>query len=378
MLKKAKYRFKILQDKKLLNYHKHIHSKKVTFRNSIIVGITVLALHSISMHYIEGLSWSDSIWLTSTTATTVGFGDLAPQTLYGRLITIFLLYGIGIYIITRVASVYFEYRKEKLNKIRKGEWHLLLENHIAFLNVPKENYTSYFEQIAVQIEHSNSKIEYSKLAIITDNIGDEGSDDNFMNSRLHKHNFIHINTSIHSNSLIKRASLDKAKMIIIMATENSKQCDSITFDTIDRLRSSGIKAIIIAEVVKNHNRERIMRIGANSTIRPIRVYPELMARAITSPGAEQVMEEFFDSEGDELIRIKVSASEYWKDLVSVFIQQDIGLLVSYIDDEGDARTGIHPDTKVTADSFLVVTRENNFKTNKELQKLVDNGIKNRK
>jgi voltage-gated potassium channel len=167
-------------------------------------------------------------------------------------------------------------------------------------------------------------------------------------------------------------------MIIIMATENSKQCDSITFDTIDRLRSSGIKAIIIAEVVKNHNRERIMRIGANSTIRPIRVYPELMARAITSPGAEQVMEEFFDSEGDELIRIKVSASEYWKDLVSVFIQQDIGLLVSYIDDEGDARTGIHPDTKVTADSFLVVTRENNFKTNKELQKLVDNGIKNRK
>lgn len=48
-------------------------------------------------HRVEGLSWVDSIYLTVMTLTTVGYGDVSPQTAGGRLFTVFyVLLGIGL------------------------------------------------------------------------------------------------------------------------------------------------------------------------------------------------------------------------------------------------------------------------------------------
>lgn len=46
---------------------------------------------------VEDLSWVDSLYLTVMTLTTVGYGDVSPQTSGGRLFTVFyVLLGIGL------------------------------------------------------------------------------------------------------------------------------------------------------------------------------------------------------------------------------------------------------------------------------------------
>lgn len=65
-------------------------------------GITALALFTVLYgtvfyHIVEGFSWVDSVYFAVITLTTVGYGDLAPQTNIGKLFTVYyVLNGLGI------------------------------------------------------------------------------------------------------------------------------------------------------------------------------------------------------------------------------------------------------------------------------------------
>ena len=58
--------------------------------------LTLLAVGTISFRYLEGLGWWESLYFTAATLTTVGYGDIVPQTVAGqRFTTVFILVGVG-------------------------------------------------------------------------------------------------------------------------------------------------------------------------------------------------------------------------------------------------------------------------------------------
>jgi voltage-gated potassium channel len=59
--------------------------------------IIVLLGGTVFYHFVEDLSWLNSIYLCVMTLATVGYGDFAPQTAAGKIFTIiYVLVGIGI------------------------------------------------------------------------------------------------------------------------------------------------------------------------------------------------------------------------------------------------------------------------------------------
>ena len=94
------------------------------------------------------------------------------------------------------------------------------------------------------------------------------------------------------------------------------------FDTTHRLMQhvDRSRTHVVVECVNDANRQRLRDLGAHSVIRPIRAYPELIVRAIVSPGVETMMENLFTHHGDHSQRYDLPVDGLrWADLVAGLI-----------------------------------------------------------
>jgi voltage-gated potassium channel Kch len=68
-----------------------------TFRALAAVSVAVIIIGVITMMYLEGWSAVDSLYFSVVSLTTVGYGDLTPTTVGGKLFVVgYLIVGIGI------------------------------------------------------------------------------------------------------------------------------------------------------------------------------------------------------------------------------------------------------------------------------------------
>ena len=65
-----------------------------------------IAVGALVFHQLEGWSILDSLYVTAQTVTTVGYGDLTPQTKAGRsFATVFMVFGVGIVLYALTTTV---------------------------------------------------------------------------------------------------------------------------------------------------------------------------------------------------------------------------------------------------------------------------------
>ena len=81
---------------------------------------------AIAISYIDNMDIGDAFWWSFVTTTTVGYGDIAPQSFGGRIVAVFLmLIGIGfLSTLTSTISTFFingnetsSYRNETIDQI---------------------------------------------------------------------------------------------------------------------------------------------------------------------------------------------------------------------------------------------------------------------
>jgi ABC-type microcin C transport system permease subunit YejB len=67
------------------------------FRILLVIVIVTLAIGTTVYHYVEHLAWIDAYYFSVVTLATVGYGDFAPHTAFGKLFTTFYIFvGVGI------------------------------------------------------------------------------------------------------------------------------------------------------------------------------------------------------------------------------------------------------------------------------------------
>ncbi|KAJ9685945.1 hypothetical protein PVL29_015027 [Vitis rotundifolia] len=87
---------------------------------ALVVVIFCIAVGTIGIHFLEGLTWVNSVYLSVTSVTTVGYGDYAFQTLAGRCFAIIWLL-VSTLAVARAFLYLTELRIDKRNR-RIAKW----------------------------------------------------------------------------------------------------------------------------------------------------------------------------------------------------------------------------------------------------------------
>lgn len=81
--------------------------------DAAVLLVLVMLVHIGAMMWFETLSFLDAFWLNFTTITTVGYGDLSATTPGARLVTVVLMYSLGIFLLANLAGCWVDHRAER-------------------------------------------------------------------------------------------------------------------------------------------------------------------------------------------------------------------------------------------------------------------------
>jgi len=317
--------------------------------------LLMVVLHVVAMMGFESLTLWQTIWLTLTTITTVGYGDLSAQTVAGQISTMVLIFMAAITLVTFLIRDYVDYRLAKHESIRTGNWNWNMEQHILIINAPKYNGEQFFERLVTQIRMDE---DYKKTPILL--LNNEFSQG--LPPQLKDLDVKHVTGSGNNEQDLRNAQAEHAKHIFVLARdEYHSDSDSITFDIADRLSRNQLAHITLVECVDDLNRERIQELGIKSILRPIRSYPEMLVRAMDAPGSEVVIEDMFTRSNDHPERYSIwLEGERWADVVNAMVQAGVGTPMAYMNKEGEITVHPNGDEHVHAQSLIVLVKSDDM------------------
>ena len=316
----------------------------------------LFAIHVAVMMTAEGFDALEAVWLTMTTATTVGYGDISAETPVGRIATIVCMYLFGIFLLAQAASDLFDYRALLRERRRRGEFKWRdMKDHLLILNVPAQDADSYLARLVDHVRRTPTLADIP-IQLLTPCYADG------LPSELLDAGVTHYSGVAENSDNLAAANAGLASHVIVIADEPSDpRCDAHTYDILSRLGANAAEArtnrVVVAEVVDDVNRARMLAAGATTTVRPVRAYPELVVRALVAPGVEQVLETLFTHESEHLARFEAPFSALrWGSIVASFVDGGAGVPLAYID-AGGVHTNPHQDDVCDGSAIITLVDE---------------------
>lgn len=292
----------------------------------LILLLGLIMLNSVGMMYFEGKSFGDALWLSIVSVVTVGYGDIFPVTLWGRITMIVSIFVLGISILTSLISEIIEWRLIVNERKRKGFWvWKKMSGQIQIINSPNNDTERYLSRLLDEIG-ATRKLEDLTVHLISRKFS-EGLPQSLINRKL-----LHSTGAAEDLETLRQTNVGDAKHVLILARDAvDTLSDSATFDVLNQIRSLKSNANIVVEAVADQNRQRFLDAGADVVIRPIRAYPELVVRAMVHPGTERIIEDLLCSSGDSLHREDiVFRAKSWLDIVTASLKVGCGTPIGYV------------------------------------------------
>ncbi len=311
----------------------------------------LIVTHSAAMVWLEGMTPWQGFWLTLTTLSTVGYGDLSAQTLAGQVATVLLMFLSAITLLTIIISDYVDYRIMRSERIRTGHWNWNMNDHVLIINAPKYNKESFFIRLVTQLREDEDYVDVPILLLNNDFT--EG-----LPNALRALGVVHVTGTGSNDHDLQRAGYCEARHILVLARdEYNSDSDSMSFDVVYRLHEKQLSHKVLVECVEDSNRRRLKKYGIRSVLRPIRSYPEILVRALDAPGSEVVIEDMFTRHDDHPERFSIwLEGEKWADVVCAMVKYNVGTPMAYISKEGEVCVNPNGDENVHAQSLIIIVK----------------------
>jgi voltage-gated potassium channel len=249
--------------------------------------VLVILSSTFGIRYFEreqDLSLFDSFWLTVVTMTTVGYGDVSPKSIMGRVFVtaVTMVGGIGVmaYTLSLIATNVIE----REFKIMSGLVDLDCTDHILIINCPNEEKV---HAIIDELRVDNRSYEVP-IVLISDDF------DQCPDQLMRRKNFFFVKGNSLLRRILDRANAEEASQAVILARDpKDGHADGITTQVALALegmhRRRGKKLYVVAEAVNRDSIEPLKTAGVDDVVCLENLVPPILVQSILDPGIPEVI-----------------------------------------------------------------------------------------
>ncbi|MCK5539759.1 MAG: NAD-binding protein [Deltaproteobacteria bacterium] len=229
------------------------------------------------------LDLADSIWWAMVTMTTVGYGDLYPQTEIGRFLIAYPCMLLGIAIIGYLLGLAAESVFDHISKKKRGLVQITKENHIIICNFP--NLDKLIRLTAELKLHP--AYENSFFVIVCDSITK-------LPESLTTDEFAFVYGNPTSEVVLQKANLKAAAGVFILAGNPfNSDADAITFaiaSVVELLRCEYHYSYkVVAELIHQENISLLQKAKVDGIVTPEGLTDCLLAQEFLYPGIQEII-----------------------------------------------------------------------------------------
>ncbi len=242
-------------------------------------------------------------WWAMVTLTTVGYGDVVPETMAGRLVGVGLMFG-GILMLSlltaTIASVFVErkFRRERGLEAIKAERHILILgwNHDGVM----------------LLDQLMRRLSAAIPVVLVNQLPAEQLEN--LKAKYPTHDFSYVWGDSSREDILQKANVRRASKAIILGGrhegETAAQVDQRILLTALTLKSMNPKIRILAELHLHENRPYLERAGVEEVLIRGQYDSSLMAGAIAAPGLFRLFTSLLTGEGPDLWAVEVPPRFY--------------------------------------------------------------------
>ena len=325
----------------LLDFMTFLRRENLFRLMGFILGLVVLGAAGLT--YFEDRPFDDAIWWAIVTLTTVGFGDIAPVTLGGRLIGIVLMFfGIGVLgmFTATIAGVFVENRLRR----ERGMDSYDLEGHIILCG-----WNERMQEILNDLR-ADARAAHAAIVLIADIETKPVVDE-----RLH-----FVRGDLNEEHL-KRAGIERAATILIVGDQSLEPGARDAKTVLSTLTVESINPDVysIVELASEANVRHCERANADEIIVGAELCSRVMSTAALDHGISTVLRELLNAQvGRDLITVAVPPALAGRTFAEVLsdLKRDHDMIALAVQRHGGAEVLTNPDAdiRVEADDRLVV------------------------
>jgi voltage-gated potassium channel len=255
----------------------------------------------------------DAIYWSVVTLSTVGYGDITPQTTGGRLVAMALIFT-GLGVLSFFTSIIVAAFTDKMQDMRENRTYAELQRLDGVVIIC--GFGRVGRHIALQLKKNNQP-----FVIIDTNADNVGNAKHF--------NYLVIQADASKNEVLKHAGIENNAAAVLCTTGNDVTNVYITLTS----RQLNAKIRIISRVNHTENVQKLYQAGANHVIQPFEIAGMVVAEYVGQPVAFEAILGILREEKQlvmETICVHAGSSIAGSQVVNINFEQSKLMLVGVI------------------------------------------------